>query len=76
MDNDPDDENKVEEEDEDDSYKGEDDPDDGKLIGSFVCDSTENDGNVHYVHVVMIHNPQERAWGFILLVCLATSPFF
>jgi hypothetical protein len=55
--------NENKEEDEDDSYKGEDDPDDGKSIGSFVCNGSEIDGNVHHVHVVMNHNPQEESMG-------------
>ncbi len=63
MNNNPDNENKDEEEDEDDSYKGEDDPVDGKSIGSFVCDGPEIDGNVCRVHVVMNHNPQEESMG-------------
>jgi hypothetical protein len=54
---------KDEVEDEDDSYKGEDDPNDGKSIGSFVCDGPEIDGNVRHVHVVMSYNPQEERMG-------------
>jgi hypothetical protein len=61
--NNPDNADKDEEEDEDNSYKGENDPNHGKSIGSLFCAGPEIDGNVHHVHVVMNHNPQEESMG-------------
>jgi hypothetical protein len=60
-------ENEEEEEDEEDeSYKGEVKSNDGKSIGSFVCEGQEivdNVGGIPHVHVVMNHNPQEEMMG-------------
>ncbi len=56
--NDPDDADKDEEEDEDDNYNGEDEIDDGKSIGLFVCNGPKNNEDVPHVCVVMNHNPQ------------------
>ena len=47
----------------DESYKGEAKSNDGKSIGSFVCEGPEivtNVGGNRHVHVVMNHNRQEE----------------
>jgi hypothetical protein len=74
--NDPDNADKDEEEDKDDSYIEEDDLDDGKSIGSFVCDRPENNVNVHHVHVVMNHNPQVESVAINFTGLLSHLAFF
>jgi hypothetical protein len=74
--NDPDNADEDEEEDEDDSYKGEDDLDDGKSTASFICDGPDNNENVHHVHVVMNHNPQEESMAINVTSLSTTLPFY
>ncbi len=64
------------EEDEGDSYQGEYDHNDRKLIGSFVCNGPEINGNVHRVHVVMNHNPQEESMAINFPGLLSNIAFF
>jgi hypothetical protein len=57
------DKEEEEEDEEDESYKGEAESNDGKSIGSFVCDGPEiatNVGDNCHIHVVMNHNHQEE----------------
>ena len=54
---------KKDKDEEDESYKGEAESNDGKSIGSFVCEGPEvvdNVGGIRHVHIVMNHNPQEE----------------
>jgi hypothetical protein len=74
--NDPDNADKDEEEDEDDSYKGEDNLDDRKSIGPFICNGSENNENVRHMHVVMNHNPQEESMAINFTNLLSTLAFF
>ncbi len=51
-----------EEDEEDESYKEEAESNDGKSIGSFVCEGpviVDNVGGNHHIHIVTNHNPQE-----------------
>ncbi len=57
------DEEIEEEDEEDESYKGEAISNDGKSIGSFVCEGPKiatNVGGNHHVHIGMNHNRQEE----------------
>jgi hypothetical protein len=52
---------------------------DGKSIGSFICEGSEIDGcvsGVHYVHVVMNHNPHEERMGMNFTGWSSHLPFF